>query len=297
MTTPYNPTPQDAYAGFGEQPPPPPPAADEIDPDNPPWGVPAGVGLWITSVLLILILPALFFFPYAQQRGVPAAEMVEFATTDKTAIFLQVLSIIPTHLITLALAWALVTRLGRRPFFRTLGWTWDGRFGFGRSAALALGLYVVGLVAIYLIGGPETQLAKIISSSRATAFLTAVMATATAPLVEEVIYRGLLYSALRRALGAAWAVGLVFALFALVHVPQYWPHFGIMLTICLLSLVLTLVRAKTKSLLPCFVIHLIFNGVQAVLIVFEPYLEKFVPERMQGALLAQLFAQLSGLFG
>lgn len=293
MTTPYIPTPQDAYAGFE---PPPPPAVEEINPDNPPWGVAAGVGLWLMSLMLMVVMPALFFFPYAQQRGVPAAEMVEFATNDKTAVFLQVLSIIPTHLITLGLAWALVTHLGRRPFFRSLGWTWDARFDFARSAALAFGLYLVGIAAIYLIGGPETQLDKIINSSRATAFVAALMATATAPLVEEVVYRGLLYSSLKKATSASWAVAVVFALFALVHVPQYWPHFGVLLTICLLSLVLTLVRARTKSLLPCFVIHLIFNGVQAVLIVLAPYLPKMPESTPQGAHLAHLLTTLAALF-
>lgn len=293
MSTPITPIPQNTYASFE---PPPPTVADEINPDNPPWGIPGGVGLWLLSVMLIVIMPAMFLLPYAQQRGIGLETLAEFATTDKTAIFLQVLSLIPTHLVTLALAWALVTRLGKRPFFRTLGWTWGERFDLRKSVGLALGLYAVGFIIIILIGGPETQLAKIISSSRPTAFLTALMATATAPLVEEVIYRGLLYSGLRKTIGTAGAVVSVFLLFSLVHVPQYWPHFGIMLTICMLSLVLTLVRAWTKSLLPCFIIHLVFNGVQSVLIVFEPYFEKYLPERLQGAHLPSLVEQVFGLF-
>src|SRR3712207_6519311 len=204
------------------------------------------------SVLLIFVMPAIFLLPYVRTRGVPVEQLAEFAVTDPTAIFLQVLSFIPAHLVTLALAWALVTRLGRRPFFRTLGWTWHPLFGAGLSVLIAVGLFVLSFVIIYLVGGPETQLDKIINSSRATAFLMALMATATAPLVEEIVYRGLLYSGIRRAAGAGAAVALVFLLFALVHVPQYWPNFGIIAAICLLSLSLTLVRAKTRSLLPCF---------------------------------------------
>ena len=39
-----------------------------------------------------------------------------------------------------------------------------------------------------------------------------------------------------------------------------------------LSLALTLVRAYTGRLLPCFIMHLVFNGLQSIFIVLEPYL-------------------------
>jgi membrane protease YdiL (CAAX protease family) len=133
------------------------------------------------------------------------------------------------------------------------------------------------LIIQVLFKGPETQLDKILNSSRMTALATAFMATATAPLVEEVVYRGVLYSALHRAIGAAGAVLIVLSLFALVHVPQYWPNFGVIFTICLLSASLTVIRAYTGKLLPCFIIHLIFNGIQSVVIVLSPYLEGFIP--------------------
>ena len=40
----------------------------------------------------------------------------------------------------------------------------------------------------------------------------------------------------------------------------------------MLSVVLTLIRARTGRLLPCFVVHLVFNGVQSVIILLEPYI-------------------------
>jgi membrane protease YdiL (CAAX protease family) len=52
------------------------------------------------------------------------------------------------------------------------------------------------------------------------------MATFTAPIVEEVIYRGILYSAFQRARGSGVAIAAVTLLFALVHVPQYYPSFS-----------------------------------------------------------------------
>ena len=59
-------------------------------------------------------------------------------------------------------------------------------------------------------------------------------------------------------------------MFTLVHVPQYLPNWGVIAAVGLLSVVLTIVRAVTGRLLPCVVIHLIFNGVQSIIIVANP---------------------------
>ena len=104
------------------------------------------------------------------------------------------------------------------------------------------------------------------------ALLIAFMAVATAPLVEEIIYRGILFPAWQRLTGSVAAVVIVTLMFAIPHVPQYWPNFAVISSIMMLSAVLTIVRARTSRLVPCYVIHLVFNGIQAVLILAEPYL-------------------------
>ena len=284
MSTPTESLPKDSFANVsdGQGAPAEPTAAPAApDPDNPPWSAPGAVGFWVLSIFLIFLMPTIFVVPYIIGQRVSLEALPEFAVNDKTAVFLQIVSTIPAHLLTLGAAWLLVTRVGKFPFRAALGWVWDERFNFWKSAGLAVGLYVVGVTLIFLLDGPETPLDKILQSSRLTAVTVAFMATATAPLVEEVTYRGVLYSALRRAVGARWAVAVVLTLFALVHVPQYWPNFGVLIAILMLSAVLTLVRARTGKLLPCFIIHLVFNGIQSVLIVLEPYLRQFLPEQMR----------------
>ena len=73
------------------------------------------------------------------------------------------------------------------------------------------------------------------------------------------------------------AVAFVTLLFTLVHVPQYslngHPDMAAIVTLLLLSLTLTLIRAGTGNLLPCIVLHTIFNGVQSVLLILQPFLE------------------------
>ena len=195
---------------------------------------------------------------------------------------------LPAHLLTLALVWAIATRLGKRSIKDVFGWSWSPNFGLWRSSALAITLFLVTLLLIGFFGGQRTDLDRILESSRAAAVTLAIIAVATAPLVEEMIYRGLLYSAFQRLIGQWAAVAVVASMFAGLHVVQYWPNIGAISSITLLSVVLTLIRARTGRLLPCFVVHLVFNGIQSIIIVLEPYLrtlfESWRHEPVNGAL-------------
>ena len=83
------------------------------DPNNPAWGLGGALLVWIASIVLILLMPVFFLLPYAWARGfhsgMPnyAEAITEFALTDKTAVLLQVVSLFPSHLLTLILVWAL----------------------------------------------------------------------------------------------------------------------------------------------------------------------------------------------
>jgi membrane protease YdiL (CAAX protease family) len=257
-----------------------PPSPERPDPDNPPWGVWGALAVLLLSIGLMALAQGALVFPYALRRGVPLTQeaVADFITHDAGAIALALIGLIVAHLLTLVPAWLIVTRVGRYPFLRTLGWEWGGKLTFWRSAGLAVLLLILGMLILKLSGTPENEFDRILNSSRTAALITAFAATFTAPLIEEIIFRGLLYSALRRLVGAGWAVSLVFVFFAAIHVPQYWPSYGVIGTILLLSFVLTVIRAHTGRLLPCFIIHLIFNGIQSVLIVFGPYLDRFFPQ-------------------
>ncbi|HUS12926.1 MAG TPA: CPBP family intramembrane glutamic endopeptidase, partial [Pyrinomonadaceae bacterium] len=74
------------------------------------------------------------------------------------------------------------------------------------------------------------------------------------------------------------AVLLVSALFAGVHLLQYFDNFGVVAVITILSVSLTLVRARTGRLLPSFVIHLVFNTIQAAVLIVQPFVGKSATE-------------------
>ena len=232
--------------------------------------------IWAASVLLSIFVPWLLALPYLASHYPGARLTSEVLRADKTLVIIFIVGLLPVHGLTLVLAWAVVSRLGKLSPRKMLGWSWKTDFGLGKSVGLAILLFMVAMLVIYKFGGQETELERILESSRAAALITAFLATATAPLVEEVIYRGLLYSAFQRVIGPVFAVMVVASMFAGLHVLQYWPNAGAISAITLLSVVLTVVRARTGRLLPCFVIHLVFNGIQSLIIVFDPYLRALI---------------------
>jgi membrane protease YdiL (CAAX protease family) len=242
------------------------------------------------SIVAVAVVPNLLALPYVVSHFRDTAPTREVLLADRTFMLLFVSGWLPAHLLTLGLIWAVATRFGKFSIREVFGWSWSPGFGVGKSIASAVGLYVLAMIIIGLVSTKETDLDRILRSSRAAALILAFIAVATAPLMEEMIYRGLLYSALQKISGQWPAVVIVSVMFAGLHVLQYWPNAGVIGSITLLSVVLTVVRARTGRLLPCFVIHLVFNGVQSIIIVIEPYLrsllEHWRPQPTPGVLLA-----------
>jgi len=245
------------------------------DANNPPWGIAQALLTWLISLALLLIVPLVAVVPYILYRTVAfGPDQPETLLADKTFIFLSILGIFPTHILLFAVIWLVVTNRGVRPFWQTLGWSWPENFGPWKSIGLAVILLVAGWVMTQFLGGGETQLDQLINSSYKARLATAVLAVATGPLVEELLYRGVLYAAFQRVLGVFGAVILVSGLFAGVHVFQYYNNLGVIAVISILSVALTVVRAYTGKLLPSFVMHLVFNGIQSFFLVLQPLVEK-----------------------
>ncbi|MEO7539792.1 MAG: type II CAAX endopeptidase family protein [Pyrinomonadaceae bacterium] len=244
------------------------------NPNDPPWTVLTAFGVWAASVLFVLIIPTLFLLPYLATLSPPITEteqIVEFAKTDPTALFLQILAILPAHLLTLAVVWLVATRGRKYKLTETLGLS-NGGLLWWHYIAILVGFFVIAGVVGYYFPEQDNDLIRILKSSRSAVYIVAFVATFTAPVIEEFVYRGVIYSAFQRTFGVSAAFLFVTLLFALVHVPQYYPSYSTIFLLTLLSVILTLVRVKTSSLLPCIILHTLFNGFQSVLLILEPYI-------------------------
>jgi uncharacterized protein len=242
-------------------------------PNDPPWNSWIALALWGLSVVLVVLSPVVLLLPYLASTGVltkPQEELARFASTDPTSIVIQMVAIIPAHLFTLIFAWLVVTRRGRFSFRETLGFRSGGIRWWHHVAVFLCFFGLATLVGSYF-PEKENELIRILQSSRTAVFVVAFMATFTAPLIEEVIYRGVLYSAFQRSMGVPAAIVVVTLIFAVVHVPQYYESPSTLVLLLLLSLVLTLMRVYSRNLLPCIIFHTIVNGVQSAVLILEPY--------------------------
>jgi membrane protease YdiL (CAAX protease family) len=245
------------------------------DPDRPHWGLLGGVCMWVLSVALPQILPIPFLFAERARGNLPSPEEIAAGNLGVRLVIVSIIATALGHLIILAACWAVVTQFGRRPFLASLGWGWDG---LGVLGGLLLVPVVIG--AVFLIASlaqlvlPESEttlFTQMLRASDVARYMVAALAVLTAPFVEELIYRGMLYSGLRSRLPVAPSVLIVGAIFTLVHVQQYWGAWASLVGLTTLSFILTAIRAYTKSLLPCVVVHLVFNMIGATSILLGKF--------------------------
>ena len=233
--------------------------------------------LWVASLILLIGVPLILSMPYFFYLWFTSGQpQLETLTNDRVLIFLSIIAVAPAHLLTFGLIWLMVTEGKTRPFWKTIRFEWPANMSAPvvmlTAVGLALMLLLVGGAVTYFWGGSKTQLDLLVESSIAARWATAFVAVFTAPLIEELIYRGVMYSALEQTLGTIIAIIVVSLLFAGVHVFQYINNAAVITVITVLSITLTVARAYTRSMLPSFIIHLVFNGVQSVIIALSPFI-------------------------
>ncbi len=231
---------------------------------RPAWSLTGALAFWIAFIFLVSFLPAFGVFFWAMARGHPPTDASAWHGPEATLV--QVLMLFLAHLLTLLIGWALVTQGRRWPFLQTLGWRWHPRFRLRHALLTVGGLYGLIFLLSLLLPSRETAFDRLLQTSWEVRLVIALLAVGTAPLVEELVYRGVLYPALQIRLGRARAVFLVTLLFAVVHYPQYSASALILVAVTVLSFVITIIRAYTGQLLPCVVTHLVYNAIGAALI-------------------------------
>lgn len=221
--------------------------------------------IWgVSGAFLMALDAALRVSLWALGQKIPEIEI-----TRGAAIFTLLITMV-FQLVALSASWLVVTRLGKKPFLQTLGWHWHPQFRWVHAVGGAALMFGVAVALSQLLPHRETDMEKILKLGTSVRLLVIVLAVLMAPVVEEVVYRGVVYSSVERLWGKAAGVFVVTGIFGLVHVPQYWGSVAAITAIVALSLVLTLIRAWTGSLLPCVVMHLVYNGIQGVLLVVAP---------------------------
>lgn len=240
--------------------------------EDPSWNIPESALLWLATYFAMVATTVVAIVGFVFVAGwlgnpIPGGEEI---IRHPPALIVGVLSSAVGHAITIVLAWVVVTDGGRHSFFDAIGWGWKNGIRMRHVLATFGIVYAVTITIGVFLQEPDTPFKQMLETSYGVRIAVGLVAVLTAPFAEEVVYRGVLYPAVARRFGAIAGVVIVSALFLLVHAEQYASAPAIMVPLGLLSVALTTLRAVSGSIMPSYVLHLLFNGVQVALLLLVP---------------------------
>lgn len=203
--------------------------------------------------VLMLVITQLLIAPGALRLAYPRASWMDVVQKPESALLSQLL----TYVVVALYMILLVEGKYHMRFWPAIRWNWPG----------IAGVSLVGLGALMLsfdflgryLPMPKTTPFDQFFARPFDAYLTVAFAVSLGPFMEELFFRGFLYPVLARRLGVASGIFLTALPFGLMHYLQY-RSWSAVLIIVMVGVVLTTVRAMTKSVAASFLAHVGYNG-------------------------------------
>lgn len=230
-----------------------------------PWDAGKALGWFIGAQIVIWILAATFAVMTAPSPANSARMNAMLADLLPVAL--------PASLAASALALTVVLRQWRDSLGPVaFNWVLVPTLGTARQLLVGIAsgavLGSVYLATTKLVSYHDTGPPSLVSQAAGTpgpgrwAWLVAVVLLA--PPLEEALFRGALLGALRESWGLWWAAIVCGVLFWLLHAPEWIRYWPAAVSIGVLTLVVTLLRVRTRSLGPSVAAHFAYNSVLAV---------------------------------
>ena len=157
-------------------------------------------------------------------------------------------------------------RGGAAGWTKLIGWQpWDMSRHVRLVALLLIATLVYSFVASALIEQVYPEAKDWVPTPSGTPWIIGFLALATlfAPITEELLFRGWIYTSLRRSIGARFGILVSAILFALAH----WESSHLYaLAVFPVGLALGFVRQRTDSVAASITFHSLYNGVASVLL-------------------------------
>ena len=234
------------------------------------WGVPIAFFNWVMSIVFavvpVLILIGIYMVmnPDLMKVILSKGTAAQKALTDSEPIsLLMFIGTFIGEILAVLLSWAIVSGFGKRNGIKALGLEW-GNFKWYYAIVIAVAMLGLAALLQHFLPHQETEMEKFLRMGFPVRLSLALAATLGAPIAEEIVYRGVFYSALDKSIGKTAAIIIITILFWGVHVAQYYQSISVLVAVLILSFVLTYLRAWTGKLLPCIAVHFIFNGIQGI---------------------------------
>ena len=222
------------------------------------FGIYFGMQLLVTTVYAIVGVVPIAMKYYMGEENVFAPDVFDRYMEEVLQVVTEVAlpSVIISGILTIGLLW-LIFVCRKKKFVQEISLRKLSPGAIPPLVLMGLSLNVVTGLVLSLI--PEEWMSAYEeSSSLITTGNTVVMILATvimAPVIEEIIFRGLAYTRMKKGMPTAVAVILSSALFGVAHGQWIW-----MLYAFVFGLVLVWVFEHTKSLLANILLHLSYNG-------------------------------------
>jgi uncharacterized protein len=237
--------------------PPPPPTFTPKANENPIWS--GWDVLVITAVTLgILFLTQLAVVFIAHRFAYPNESWVDVAQKPILALVAELVAYVAVAIY----MFLLIEVKYHARFWPAIRWNWPGIAGLN---LVGIGVLMLGFDMLgRFLPMPKTTPFDQFFDRPLDAYLTAAFAISFGPLMEEIFFRGFLYPVLARRIGAFWGIVLTALPFGAMHYLQY-RSWSAVLIIVLVGVVLTTIRAVTKSVGSSFLAHVGYNGTLMVL--------------------------------
>ncbi len=181
------------------------------------------------------------------------------------------------HCFLLGFIYLLVVSRQEMRFWKALAWRIPAR---ARSIQLLFGGLALAAVVRYtptlLPERGSFPLERMFATPQA-AYAVAAFAILIAPLMEEIIFRGILFVMFESLVGIRFAVLATALLFAGLHVPEYWGAWHHILMITLVGLAFSVARGLSGSLATSYILHLAYNSALIVILFIETDHFRMVP--------------------
>jgi uncharacterized protein len=214
---------------------------------------------WEVLALAVLAVFAIVAFVFAATftahrlfySNVPFMEVAKYPG-------LIVVSQALAYVLVFGLMYVLVKRDHKQDFWQAIRWNWPRKWSVYVFSGVAL---AIGLQAFArLLPIPKNLPMDQFFQTAREAYLLSFFGVTFAPALEELFFRGFLYPVLARRLGMLGGAVLTAASFAAIHGAQLKYSWGPVLVIFMVGLVLTLVRALSKSVAASVLLHIAYNG-------------------------------------
>ena len=228
-----------------------------VPPEDPPWNL-VDVGV----IMVFAVLSGIFVLALAIFGANFFRRFHHLGPIDVQNALILIPGQTVAYLLLIAFMVQIIRLKGQTDFLTAIGWNMpDLRRSFlalvgGSGLALLANIFS----ALFSRWMPKSVPVDKLFRDANSAYLLAIFGVLVAPVVEELFFRGFLFPALARKIGVSASIVFTAASFAVIHQSQLAHAWVPLLWLFVVGTVLTVARARTRSVATAVFIHVGYNS-------------------------------------